>query len=332
MFCQVWLILLLLVCTQIHAGQSTSSQSVWIDADPACDNKLTNDVDDCWALAYALTNTNWNIIGISTIFGNVDGKTSYKVGLNLLREFSKFGVNYPIENLHAGSNKPIEYSQSSNIAVEALHLALQKQTLTIIALGPVTNIALLLKHYPEDINRIQKVICVAGQRNKQKMTFKPQGDGLLHMHDLNFREDVLAFQSLIDSNIAITLLPFEVAKQVIITRFDLQVSDQTSDLFNWLSGKSDMWLTFWLNGFGLNGFYPFDLLAVAYAMDSKLFNCEYVNLEIIYRRSLFLTSRSNLVVSPSSSDTSKNTYCSKISTEAKNTLINHIYRIGKLSK
>ena len=38
---------------------------VWIDADPACGLRAIDDVDDCWALLYALKSKKINVKGLS---------------------------------------------------------------------------------------------------------------------------------------------------------------------------------------------------------------------------------------------------------------------------
>ena len=46
----------------------------------------------------------------------------------------------------------------------ALKTALEKAPLQIIALGPLTNIALVLHHFPEVVPNIQGITAIAGQR------------------------------------------------------------------------------------------------------------------------------------------------------------------------
>lgn len=47
-------------------------------------------------------------------------------------------------------------------AVEAMKNVLEKQKATILALGPLTNIALLLKMYPDIKKNIQKIVFMGG--------------------------------------------------------------------------------------------------------------------------------------------------------------------------
>ena len=53
-------------------------------------------------------------------------------------------------------------------ATQALANLLQEQRVTILALGPLTNIATLLVHHPELRDRIAQVVAVAGRRKEHQ--------------------------------------------------------------------------------------------------------------------------------------------------------------------
>lgn len=57
---------------------ASAATRVWIDTDPACGTGATNDADDCIALLYLLAHSGFDVVGISTSFGNtsVDEATS----------------------------------------------------------------------------------------------------------------------------------------------------------------------------------------------------------------------------------------------------------------
>lgn len=329
-------ILLVVTCTLINSwvnkSWAQSTEPVWIDTDPACDQRFNNDVDDCWALAYALSHPYLQVKGISTTFGNTGSTASYNIAKHILQEFKQRGLAFPESLLYPGAQHAIDDTHSSNPAVEALHLALQKQRLTVIALGPLTNIALLLTHYPEDIRRIQNIISVAGQRDKNQRVFRPNRNTLLHMHDVNFQKDVKAYELILDSTIPITLVPFEVAAQFKLTENDLALLAQSSKLTQWLADRSKRWLEFWQDGFGVNGFYPFDLVAVAYTANPELLLCEPMQLTIIHRRALFRESRSNLVAKPSHTTASNNLYCYSSQHKAKHTIVTKIIKLSTASQ
>lgn len=320
------LLIVCVACFSINNSLAQSGRAVWVDADPACDQKLNNDVDDCLALAYVLSQPSLRVVGISTTFGNIDGQASYQIAKSLLREYSRHGLHYTQAKLYPGALKSIDKINSKNNAVEALHSALQKQKLTLIALGPLSNIALLLRHYPGDAKLIRRIIVVAGQRDKAQRVFRLSSNSLLHMHDLNFRKDVAAFKIILDAEIPLTLVPFEVSSKILLTPSDLNHWAKSSDLSRWLRRQSEQWLRFWRDGFGVNGFYPFDLVAVAYVVDPNLLQCEPVQLQIIDRRSFFRESRSNLVASASKQ--SLNNYCYAPQINAKETILAQMKRIG----
>ena len=53
--------------------------AVWIDTDSACGMGQTVDVDDCWAILQAFGSPELSIRGISTVFGNHDGRDTFAV-------------------------------------------------------------------------------------------------------------------------------------------------------------------------------------------------------------------------------------------------------------
>jgi hypothetical protein len=42
---------------------------------------------------------------------------------------------------------------------------------------------------------------------------------------------------------------------------------------HWVASRSRAWLGYWNDKIGLDGFYPFDLLAAAYVTDPEYFDC-----------------------------------------------------------
>jgi hypothetical protein len=91
--------------------------------------------------------------------------------------------------------------------------------LTILALGPVTNIATVLRKHPDLGARITRVIAVAGRRPGQRFTTgtsNPNGH-----RDFNFELDPEGFQVLLDSKVEIVLAPFEISSKIWLTAEDL---------------------------------------------------------------------------------------------------------------
>ena len=71
-----WVLLLLALGPIPLANADDRQKAVWIDTDPACGAGARADVDDRFALLYALRSPALRMVGISTVFGNTDLQTA----------------------------------------------------------------------------------------------------------------------------------------------------------------------------------------------------------------------------------------------------------------
>lgn len=296
------------------------AEAVWIDTDPACGISRTTDVDDCWALHLAIHSPELEIRGISSVFGNSDGEVTYKKTQDVV---SRFSDNKKKLSIYRGADHKLDqHRPRTTEASMALAHILSKEKLTIIALGPLTNLATLLKTQPELANQINRIIAVAGKRPQNGFGFYPGDTSLLHLHDFNFRKDAEAFDVILNSKVPIVLIPYEVASKVTILPSDLKQLKTKNDNSHWLAEISQQWLFFWKNDLKADGFFPFDSLAVAYAINSEPFLCEKLPATIDRRRSFFVRSRDDLIVSPGLKNGRLVTYCHNINPDFKPMMMN----------
>ncbi len=139
-------------------------------------------IDDALALLVALRSDKLDIKLITTVSGNVPVE---QVNKNILFMCERYAPNIKIAN---GANKPLkkapvfaddvhgktgfgnfEYKDPQKKveyvdAVEAIKETLEnaKEKITLITLGPLTNIAKFVDKYPQFLNKIEKVYCMIG--------------------------------------------------------------------------------------------------------------------------------------------------------------------------
>ncbi|NLJ57956.1 MAG: nucleoside hydrolase [Tissierellia bacterium] len=150
-------------------------RNIIIDCDPG--------IDDIVALSFAIANEDkFNILGITTVAGN---QTIDKVTSNALKVMSYYNRNIEIAK---GQEKPLlrEKSAASNVHGEngmgdyqlpeaKLELSSQnaisflrdkimssEEKVTLVPVGPLTNIALLIKVFPEVMENIELVSIMGG--------------------------------------------------------------------------------------------------------------------------------------------------------------------------
>ncbi len=290
---------------QEGAGDSVS---VWIDTDPACGQGATNDVDDCWALLQAFRSPELSILGISTVFGNTDGHTAFTTATSVVQRLSGDKEASEMPPVFLGARGPEDRNDDIDTeATAALAEALRQSRVTIIALGPLTNIAAVLKRHPDRTAGIRGIVAVAGKRPDQGW-FYPGSSRFLHFHDFNFRKDPAAFDVVLNSGIPLTLIPFELATKVMIRRSDLDTLLTSGAQAKWLADTSADWMGHWERRLGSDGFHPFDALAVGYVAMPDLFRCEALPAEIRWKRSRFVI-RDELEVSRDLTTPTTATYC-----------------------
>jgi inosine-uridine nucleoside N-ribohydrolase len=246
---------------------------VWIDTDPAI-GEPERDVDDGLALVQAFHSPELDIRGVSVVFGNAPLDRGLPIARRLVKRFGP-----PHLRVFAGAASPADAADETD-ATRALTAALRREPLTILALGPATNVAAVLIRHPDLAARVQRVIAVAGRRPGQRFT---TGTTNAAGHrDFNFELDPDAFQVLLDARIAIVLAPFEISSKVWLTAGDLDrlAASSSSAAARSLVAPARAWRSMWMRLFGVDGFNPFDTLAVAYAISSEGFSCEALGARI----------------------------------------------------
>ncbi|MBT2160363.1 nucleoside hydrolase [Zobellia barbeyronii] len=244
-----------------------TKKKVWIDTDLSVGMTRHKrdgycDVDDGFAVLQLMKAQNVEICGISAVFGNTVIENSYPLSQEMSKEFAMGEI--PV---FRGAGEAINLKEgNSNEAVEGLAEALRKQSMIIMAIGPATNIGLLLLKYPELSNKIQEVVLVAGRRTAQDY-FKIGNKGN-HAQDLNFDLDNDAFRLMFEHGVPVTLCPFEISNKVWVKAADLDALAKGDKGNQWLAEASRAWLQQWVDQ-GADGFNPFDVLASHYIISPE---------------------------------------------------------------
>jgi inosine-uridine nucleoside N-ribohydrolase len=245
--------------------QPARATAVWIDTDPAVGVK-DRDVDDGLALLQAFHSPELDVRGVSIVFGNTSLHRAWPIGLTIVRRFAPRGVH-----AYRGASSAADLGVETD-ASRALADALTREPLVVLALGPATNVATVVRLHPELAPRIERVVAVAGRRPGQRFTtgtVNPNGH-----RDFNFEQDVEAFRTLLASNVLLTLAPFEISSKVWITAQDLDLLRRGPASARWIRRPAQAWLALWKRTFAVDGFNPFDTLAVARITSPSLLTCE----------------------------------------------------------
>lgn len=264
---------------------SARPSRIWIDADAACGTGERRDPDDCLALLSLTTARDIDIVGISTTFGNAP----ISVTDSVTREF--------VQQLRSGTRPSLRVAKGCGAAAArcladggsldaqvALARALHAGVLEYVALGPLTNLAAVLTREPALARRITRVIEVMGRRPGHRFHLSENRgvSAMLFGHgpifrDLNAVMDSAAVKAVLGSGVSIVLVPYAAARQVSLHSQDLDRIAGMGAAGLWVSDRSRSWLRWWRREVGLDGFYPFDLMAAAYVRDARHFRCARVS-------------------------------------------------------
>ena len=152
---------------------------------------------------------------------------------------------------------------SNKSAVELMADILRdaKEKVTILALGPLTNVALLIKAYPQYLHKIERISLMGG--------------GICHGNitpyaEFNIYVDPEAAQIVFSSGLPIVMCGLDVTEQVEILKEDYEYLRKHSDAGRVFAELMD----FYIKGspaFGATGCVMHDPCAMAYLIDESLF-------------------------------------------------------------
>ena len=204
---------------------SIGRSRVWIDTDAAC-NGGNADPDDCFAMLVLMHSPDVEIVGISTVFGNAPLSVVDRTTRDLVGRIA--GSSDIL--VHSGSSTALKAERTTSIepAHSALERALERGPLTIVSLGPLTNVAATLRRRPDLADNIGLLVAVMGRRPGH--VFHPaegrNSSGILFGHgpifrDFNFSKDRTSASIVLGLAERISLTPYAAAREVMVTRRDL---------------------------------------------------------------------------------------------------------------
>jgi len=260
------------LAADVADAPATAPLPVWIDADVAA-GVPRRDIDDAVALVQAFGSPELAIRGVSVVFGNTSLELAVPIAREVVSSFGPAGLE-----VHAGAAGP-EQRGTPTDGSTALIAALEAEPLTLLVLGPATNVATVLELRPDLAPRIVELVAVAGRRPGQRFTTgttNPRGH-----RDFNFEQDAEAFATILAHDVPLTLAPWEISSTVWITDTELSRWAAGGPAGAWLAAAAPSWIGLWKEEFEVDGFNPFDTLAVAVVTSPDLIDCERLPVHVV---------------------------------------------------
>lgn len=257
-----------------------SAEKIIIDTDPG--------VDDALAVVFAFDSPDLEVVGITSIFGNVDTPLATE---NALRLLDIVGKDVPVAE---GAIKPI-YSRklpppdfvhgkdgfgevylpmSDRKAIDESAAEFIVDTvmanpgeITIVVLGRMTNVALALALEPELTKNVKRVIAMGG-------VLQVMGN-VSPVASANIYGDTHAADIVLGADWDVILVPADTTRQVRITdEWLARVRDNGGRAGEFIHDISVFYRDFYRSTGVTDGFYNHDSTAVAYLIRPELFKTE----------------------------------------------------------
>lgn len=254
-------------------------EKIIIDTDPG--------IDDAVALAIALFNESVDVKLITTVAGNVSLE---KVTANALRLLTFWGKKIPVAK---GAEKPFiqkfvdaagihgqsgmdgfdfpEPDMSLLVKEHAVNkmreVIMAEKTITLVAIGPLTNVALLFALYPEVKTHISRIVLMGGSLTRGNKGV---------MAEFNFATDPHAAKMVFDAGVPLVMTGLDVGWQSAILPEDtakLLTMGKTGQMVHALFKK-------YRSGTFATGLRMYDACAVAYLLKPEIFKTADVFVDI----------------------------------------------------
>jgi inosine-uridine nucleoside N-ribohydrolase len=260
------------------AGAQTSAPiPIIIDTD------IGSYIDDAYALALALASPELDIKAITTVGGQAEDRAW------IVCRFLSHGGFKPIPVAFGREPQPkseidwqIQYRRHPAVifnraqkpekmsAVELMHHVLKKQKLTIIALGPLTNVARLLQDHPDDKAMIERIVLMGGSINVGYNGKRPETEW-------NIKSDIGAARTVFTSGLPLTVVPLDATLKV---RLHHMQRDRVFAAHTLLTFQVQALHELWDDPLNDDPTILHDPVAVAASFDQRLLSMQEMHLEI----------------------------------------------------
>lgn len=244
-------------------------------------------IDDAVAIALALFSEELDVKLICPIFGNVslaNTKANTEKLMTLYKKTPKIvtGSSRPLlreaidaSEIHGESGmdgydfpEATIFADHSRTAVQAMHeVVSQEEQTTLVGIGPLTDIALFLHLYPEDLAKIDQIVVMGGSLGCGNY-------GVLS--EFNFAADPEAAKMVFDSGVPIQVAPLEVGDQAKIMP---EVTEKLRG-FGEIGEMIYQLFTKYRSGSFEAGLNMYDALAIALILKPEMFELVSTRVEI----------------------------------------------------
>ena len=258
-----------------------------IDTDPG--------VDDSMAILLALHSPEIQLEALTTVYGNggvanttanalrvleVAGRGDIPVvpGANkpLLHDY--FGKGYMVHGRDGLGETNMPPPKGQPLAARAAEYLVSQimaspGEITLVAVGPLTNLALAVSLEPEIAKNVQEVVIMGG-------AVSVPGNAS-PLAEANIHNDAAAAKIVFHAGWPLTMLGLDVTQKTIMTPdYMARLKEAGTPITDFISAISPFYMRSYQERLGLNGFYVHDSSAIIYVIDPDLFESQQVYVDV----------------------------------------------------
>lgn len=243
---------------------------VILDTDPG--------IDDAMAIAYAIAHPQVELVGLTTIFGNVTVEEATRNALDLLDHFGcgvdvapgeprplTIAPNRPSYTVHGDNGfgqVALKASRRRALEVSAADYIIEKTRahpgeITLCAVGPLTNLAVALKRDPTLAERVRQVVVMGGAIDRPG-NVSPAAEA-------NFWNDPHAADAVLSARWPLVLAPLDCTMPVVFGPDYFAALAEAAPLMGGVLAEMARFYTrFYRSHVGVDGCVPHDVMALAW--------------------------------------------------------------------
>ncbi|OIQ44292.1 MAG: nucleoside hydrolase [Roseobacter sp. MedPE-SW] len=257
-----------------------------IDTDPG--------IDDAMAIFYAAAAPDIELLGLTTIFGNVTTPIATR---NALRLLEKAGLELPVaEGAHgplslppfAPSSQvhgeegfgdiPAEDPKGVSVPEDAADFLIRmarehRGELVLCPIGPLTNIALAIQRDPEFVNNLKRMVIMGGSLD--------EGGNITPHAEANIYHDPHAADVVFAAGAKLLMVGLDVTHRILCTKADFaSIGAQSPELGGMLQSMSEFYLRFYETVGKFDGCSLHDPAAVIACSHPELFEVKKLPIRV----------------------------------------------------